>query len=154
MAYQPKGRHFDEFEEGETIFTASRTVTEADVCAFAGLSGDYNALHTDETFAESTPFKARIAHGMLVASIATGLANQAGVFEGTTLALLSMSAKWPAPVLFGDTIHLEMTVTGKKPSSSKPDRGVVTLTKVAKNQRGEAVMESEWVVLMKRKQDS
>lgn len=151
MPYIPKGRHFDDFAEGEVIVTASRTVTEADVVAFAGLSGDYNALHTDATFAAATPFKERVAHGMLVASIATGLANQAGVFEGTTLALLGMSAKWPAPVKFGDTIHLEITVTGKKASSSKPDRGVVTMTKVAKNQRGEAVMESEWTVLMKRK---
>jgi len=151
MSYQPKGRYFDEFTEGEVIYTANRTVTEADVVAFAGLSGDFNALHTDQVMMEGSPFKQRIAHGMLVASIATGLANQAGVFEGTTLALLGMSAKWPAPVFFGDTIHLEITVTGKKASSSKPDRGIVTVTKVAKNQRGEAVMESEWTVLMKKK---
>jgi acyl dehydratase len=150
MSYEPKGRYFEDFTEGETIFTPSRTITEADVCSFAGLSGDYNALHTDQTFAEATPFKARVAHGMLIASVATGLANQVGVFEGTTLALLQMTAKWPAPVMFGDTVHLEMTVTATKPSS-KGGKGVVTLNKVAKNQNGDTVMDSEWVVLMKAK---
>jgi acyl dehydratase len=150
MSYEPKGRYFEDFTEGETIFTPSRTITEADVCSFAGLSGDYNALHTDQTFAAATPFKARVAHGMLIASVATGLANQVGVFEGTTLALLQMTAKWPAPVMFGDTVHLEMTVTATKPSS-KGGKGVVTLNKVAKNQNGDTVMDSEWVVLMKAK---
>ncbi|MHC5021893.1 MAG: MaoC/PaaZ C-terminal domain-containing protein [Planctomycetota bacterium] len=150
MSYQPRGRYFEDFNEGDVIFTASRTITESDVTAFAGLSGDYNALHTDQTFAESTPFKQRVAHGMLIASIATGLANQAAVFEGTTLALLQMTAKWPAPVFFGDTIHLEMTVTATKPSS-KGGKGVVTVNKVAKNQNGDVCMDSEWVVLMKAK---
>src|SRR5262249_61775784 len=125
MGYAPRGRHWDEFKEGETFTTAARTVTEGAVDLFAGLSGDFNPLHTDEEQARQGPMKGRIAHGMLVLSFATGLANQLGLFEGTTLALLGMDKiKWTAPVRPGDTIHVELTIRQKK-ESSKPDRGVL-----------------------------
>ena len=65
MAYTPKGLFFDEFEIGASYTTTARTVTEADIVSFAGVSGDFNPLHTDETFAANTPFGTRIAHGML-----------------------------------------------------------------------------------------
>ena len=149
MAYVPKGRTFDQFTEGEVIETCGRTITEADVVAFAALSGDWNPLHTDAVWAAGTPFKERIAHGMLVASVATGLANSSGVFEGTTIALLTMTNKWTGPVKFGDTIHMEMKVGAKK-ETGKPDRGIINFLKTVKNQRGETVMEGEWLVMMKR----
>lgn len=149
MAYQAKGRTFDQFADGEVIETCARTITEADVVAFAALSGDWNPLHTDSVWAANTPFKERIAHGMLVASVATGLANASGVFEGTTIALLSMTNKWTGPVRFGDTIHMDMKVANKK-ETGKPDRGVITFANTVRNQKGDAVMEGEWVVMMKR----
>lgn len=80
-----RGRYWDEFSEGETFVTAARTVTESAVEAFAGLSGDFNPLHTDEESARLGPTKGRIAHGMLVLSNATGLVNQLRLFEGRTL---------------------------------------------------------------------
>jgi len=149
MSYQPRGRTFDQFELDEVITTARRTITEADIVNFAGLSGDFNPLHTDEEFAKETPFGTRIAHGMLVASIATGLANQLGVFAGTTIALLEQTVRYRGAVLPGDTIHLELRVADKK-ESSKPDRGVVTFETTIKNQRGEPVIEGQWVLLMRR----
>ncbi len=149
MSNKPRGRTFDQFDVGEVITTARRTVTEADIVNFAGLSGDFNPLHTDEVFAKETPFGTRIAHGMLVASIATGLANQLGVFEGTTIALLEQTVRYRGAVFPGDTIHLELRVADKK-ESSKPDRGVVTFEATIKNQRGEAVIEGQWVLLMRR----
>ena len=149
MSYQPRGRTFDQFELDEVITTARRTITEADIVNFAGLSGDFNPLHTDEEFAKETPFGTRIAHGMLVASIATGLANQLGVFEGTTIALLEQTVRYRGAVLPGDTVHLELRVADKK-ESSKPDRGVVTFEATVKNQRGEPVIEGQWVLLMRR----
>ncbi len=150
MAYQFKGKYFEEFEVGNTYETARRTVTEADVVTFAGVSGDFNPLHTDEEFGKAnTPFKTRIAHGMLVVSIATGLANQLGVFEGTSLALLSMTIKYTGAVMFGDTVRLVLKVSAKK-ESSKPDRGVVTFDCGVLNQKDQKVVETQWVVMLKR----
>lgn len=149
MTYQPRGRTFDQFELGEVITTARRTITEADIVNFAGLAGDYNPLHTDEEFARETPFGTRIAHGMLVASIATGLANQLGVFEGTTLALMEQTVRYKGAVRPGDTIHLELRVADKK-ETSKLDRGVITFGTTVKNQRDEAVIEGQWVLLIRR----
>jgi acyl dehydratase len=150
MPYTPRGRYWDEFSVGERFTTGGRTVTEGAVDLFAGLSGDFNPLHTDEETAQKTPMKGRIAHGMLVLSVATGQANQLGLFVGTTLALLGMDKiKWTAPVRLGDTIHTVLTVKEKK-ESSKPDRGVLVIDVAVKNQRGEPVMAAEWTTLMMR----
>lgn len=149
MSYQARGRTFDQFELGEVIVTARRTITEADIVNFAGLSGDFNPLHTDEEFAKQTPFGQRIAHGMLAASVATGLANQLGVFEGTTLALLEQTVRYKGAVLPGDTIHLELRVAEKK-ESSKADRGIITFETLIKNQRDETVIDGRWILLMRR----
>jgi acyl dehydratase len=149
MGYKFKGKKFDEFNVGDVHTTASRTITEADVASFAGLSGDYNPLHTDEEFGKSTPFKGRIAHGMLCVSIATGLANQLGIFEGTSLALLSMTIKYKGAVKFGDTIHLELKVAEKK-ETSKTDRGIVTFDTTIKNQNDESIVEGQWAVMLRR----
>lgn len=149
MGYQPRGLTFDQFTEGQTFVCQARTVTEADVVAFAGLSGDYNPLHTDETFAAGTSFGQRIAHGMLVMAMATGQANQYGIFEGTTKALMEQTIRYVGPVMFGDTIHLELTVAAKK-ETSKPDRGVVTFDTVVKKQDGSTVVQGQWVLMMSR----
>lgn len=149
MGYKLRGLTFEEFEDGAVYTTASRTVTEADVVAFAGLSGDFNPLHTDETFAASTPFGTRIAHGALALAIATGLANQLGIFEGTTIALLEMQTRFTGPVRFGDTIRMEMKAVEKK-ETSKADRGLVGFETVVRNQRDEAVLEGRWTLLMRR----
>ena len=143
------GLTFDEFNLGDTYSSQARTITETDVVNFAGLSGDFNPLHTDAEFGARTPFGERIAHGMLVASIATGMANWTGVFEGTTLALLEQVIRYKGAVKFGDTVHLELEVLTKK-ESSKPDRGVVCFAARMRNQRDEVVQDGEWTLLMKR----
>jgi acyl dehydratase len=150
MGYEPRGLTFDQFEEGQTFICQSRTVTEADVVTFAGVSGDFNPLHTDETFAATTPFGKRIAHGMLVIAIATGQANQLGIFEGTTKALMEQTIRYVGPVMFGDSIHLELTVAAKK-ETSKDDRGVLTVDTVVKNQDDKSVIEGQWTLMMARK---
>ncbi len=148
-AYQPRGLTFDEFEAGQRFVTAARTVTEADVVGFAGLSGDFNPLHTDQCFAEGTPFGGRIAHGMLVAAVATGLANQLGVFEGTTLALMEQLVRYRGPVHLGDTVHLELVVDALQ-ATSDGRRGVVTLGTEVKNQAGQTVIDGHWLLMMRR----
>ena len=81
-----RGLWFEEFEVGQRIITPGRTITESDIVSFAGLSGDYNQIHTNAEFSSKTPFGKRVAHGLLVLSIASGLAMRTGVLEGTVLA--------------------------------------------------------------------
>ena len=151
MVYKFKGKSYNEFNKGDEFTTASRTITEADVVNFAGLSGDFNPLHTDEEFGKSTPFKGRVAHGMLSVAIATGLANQLGIFEGTTIALLSMTINYKGVVKFGDTIHLVLKVVEKK-ETSKDDRGIVTFNTIVYNQNDDPIVEGQWIVMLRRKQ--
>ncbi len=144
-----RGLTYDQLNIGDTFVSPRRTVTEADVVAFAGLSWDINPLHTDAEFARATPFGERIAHGMLIASIGTGLGNQIGVLEGTTLALMEQVIRYKGPVKFGDTVHMELIVKEKR-ETSKPDRGVVIFDTPILNQRGEKVIEMQWTLLMRR----
>lgn len=147
-----RGLTFDEFNIGDCFQSQGRTVTETDVVAFAGLSGDFNPLHTNEEFGKSTPFGGRIAHGMLIAAMATGMANWTGVFEGTTISLLEQVIRYVGTTRFGDTIYLELEVTKKK-ESSKPDRGVVWFATRVRNQKDEIVVDGEWTLLMRRNAD-
>ncbi len=151
MANKTRGLIFEQFNLGDTFASQARTVTEADVVNFAGLSGDFNPLHTDEEFGRNTPFGGRIAHGMLVAAMATGMANWTGVFEGTTIALMEQVIQYKGAVKFGDTVHLELKVAEKK-ETSKPDRGVVVFETRVCNQDGKAVIEGKWTLMMKRSQ--
>jgi acyl dehydratase len=145
---EPTGLKFDQFEIGALFESQARTVTEADVVVFAGLAGDFNPLHTDEEFAKKTPFGERIAHGALILSMATGMAQWIGIFEGTTLALMEQTVQYKGPVKFGDTVHLQMEVLEKK-TTSKPDRGVVKFAARVINQKDEVVQEGEWTLLMR-----
>ncbi|MEQ1564585.1 MAG: MaoC/PaaZ C-terminal domain-containing protein [Myxococcota bacterium] len=140
-----RGLRFSQFSVGQEFVSGGRTVTEADVVAFAGLSGDYNPLHTDATFAASTPFKQRVAHGMLAASISTGLGQTLGIFEGTTLALMGQTFEYKAPVFFGDTIRLRLTVESLKPSS-KGGRGVVVFRSDVVKQDDVVAVSGSWTV--------
>ena len=143
-----RGTYFSEFEVGQDYVSGGRTVTEADVVAFAGLSGDYNPLHIDKSFAEKTPFGQRIAHGMLSVSISTGLGQTLGIFEGTTMALMGQTFEYKRPVFFGDTIRLKLTVVNTKPSS-KGGKGVVTFQSDILNQDDVAVITGNWTVLFR-----
>ena len=143
--------YFEDIEAGQEWTSARRTITEADIVAFCGISGDFNPLHTDEEAARQTPLKGRVAHGLLTLGVSGGQQNQLGLFEGTTLALLGFDrVRFTAPVRFGDTIHTELTVKETR-ETSKPDRGVVIFDTVVKNQRGEAVLQFEQSVLMLRR---
>jgi acyl dehydratase len=139
---------YNEFEIGAHFISQARTVTEADVIAFAGLSGDFNPLHTNEEFGKNTPFGKRIAHGILIQAMATGMANWTGIFEGTTIALMEQTIRYKNVIFFGDTVHLDLEVMEKKPTS-KPDRGIVRFAARVVNQRDEVVQEGEWTLLMK-----
>jgi acyl dehydratase len=123
-------------------------VTEADIVAFAGLSGDFNAIHTDAAYAATQPFGSRVAHGLLVHAIATGLAVQSGLIEGTVLAFRELEAKFSLPVFIGDTVHVELEIIEKK-ALPRLKGGNITMKVAVVNQKGEAVQRATWVMLVK-----
>jgi acyl dehydratase len=102
-----------------------------------------------DSYRSQARFGERIAHGMLVAAMASGMANWTGVFAGTTIALMEQVIRYRGVVKFGDTVYLQLEVLEKK-ETSKPDRGVVRFAARVLNQRDEMVIDGEWTLLMRR----
>jgi len=151
MAAYNRGKYFEEFTTGLKIVTPGRTVTETDVVIFAGLSGDYNQIHTDAEFSKGTSFGQRVAHGLLCLSIASGLAMRTGFLEGTVMAFREINEwKFSKPVLMGDTIHVVIEVVETKPLP-RLGGGLVNFTLEVKNQRDETTMKGLWSVLVANK---
>ena len=148
MAHQPRGMYLEDFEVGKVYESGGRTITEADIVNFAGVSGDFNPLHMNEEFAKTNLFGKRIAHGALGFVISTGLSNQTGLFEGTTIAFMEMSLKYLAPLCIGDTVHVEMTPQEILPGK-KPRRGILKLLVKLVNQDSTVIFESPQVLMMK-----
>jgi acyl dehydratase len=145
----PPRRWFEEIEVGEEYESPGRTVTETDIVLFAGLSGDYNVLHTDAEFMKSSIFGERIAHGLL------GLAIQAGLFTRATqayatIAVAGLRWKFKGPIKIGDTIRVRARVTAKK-EASRADRGLLTVERQVLNQRDEVVQEGETDLMVERR---
>lgn len=126
----------------EDTFTSTRvTLTEAHIVWFAGLTGDFNPLHMDEQGAREGPFGRRIAHGMLSYSMSTGMRSRIDDWE--ILAFVETSRRFKGPVFAGDTLHYVATVTETRPSTTKPDRGIVRVAMSLRNQDGSIVQEGE-----------
>ncbi|GAB4495168.1 MAG: MaoC/PaaZ C-terminal domain-containing protein [Anaerolineales bacterium] len=143
-----RGMYFEEFEAGQRVVSVARTITESDVVTFAGLSGDYNQIHVDAEYSARGPFGQRVAHGLLILSIASGLAVQTGILEGTVIAFREINEwKFSRPVFLGDTIHVELTVRETK-AMPRLGGGAVTIEVAVKNQRSETAMKGIWIVLM------
>lgn len=148
--YGPVGLYFEEFEVGMTMRSRGRTITEADVVSFAGLTGDYNPMHTSAKYAQTTEFGQRVAHGMLSLSYAVGQAYQLGFLEQTTLAFRELEMKFSLPVLLGDTIHVDIAVKETKPMA-RLGGGVVAMGVKVVNQDGKTVQKGTWTMLMASK---
>lgn len=131
---------------GYTFRTAKRTLTDADIVNFAGLSNDWDPLHVDQQFAESGPFGRRIAHGQLTASIVTGLRSE--LDDWPLLGYMGTLRRFRSPMGAGDTIHGVYTVNTVRPASANPDKLVVTLDIAVIDQVGNEVMAGEDVVLV------
>ena len=142
-------RYFDEIAVGETSESPGRTVTEADIVIFAGLSGDYNILHTDAEFMKSSTFGERIAHGLLGLAIQSGLFTRAGV-PYATIGAGTLRWKFKGPIKIGDTIRVRAKVTAKT-EADKPDRGIVSVERQVLNQRDEVVQEGETDLVVERR---
>jgi 3-hydroxybutyryl-CoA dehydratase len=144
-----KGFFFEDYEIGQTITSPGRTVTEADVSAFAGLTGDWSSIHTDAVYAAKHPVGQRIAHGMLGVAIASGLAVRLGFLEDTLLFFREIEHwKFSQPVFLGDTLCVRITVSDCK-AVPRLGGGLVGLQAEVLNQAGQVVQSGKWTVLVK-----
>lgn len=145
--YTSRGKFFEEFQAGDTVVSAGRTITESDIVNFAGLTGDYTQIHTNAEFARTSFFGQRVAHGPLVLSIAGGLMVQQGFIEGTILAFREMAWKFSQPVYIGDTIHVEGVITETK-AVPRLGGGLVFIDVQVINQANQRVQTGKWTVLV------
>jgi acyl dehydratase len=119
-------KYLDEFVVGEKYVTPGRTITETDVVMFAGMSGDYARVHTDEHEMKKSQFGTRIAHGLLGLAIAHGLFFRLDLISTTAIAFAQIEEwKFVSPIFFGNTIHCDIEVAEIIFSKSKSDRGIV-----------------------------
>jgi 3-hydroxybutyryl-CoA dehydratase len=145
----PKGLYFEEFELGQSITSSGRTITEADVVAFAALTGDWSSIHSDAVYAANHPLGQRVAHGLLGMSIAVALAVRLGFLEDTLLAFREIRDwKFSLPIFLGDTIHMRAAVTETK-KVHRLGGGLVTLEVEILNQEDKIVQHGSWSVLVK-----
>jgi acyl dehydratase len=146
MSFSPQHLYVDDVAVGQEWESPGRTITEADIVNFAGLSGDFNPIHVDHEFARTTPFRRPVAHGLLVLSIGSGLGLYSPPMR--TLAFLGMR-EWHfrEPVFAGDTIRVRTKVLNKE-MRGRGRRGVVTWQRQAFNQEGRLVQEGIAVTLV------
>ncbi|SIO67329.1 Acyl dehydratase [Singulisphaera sp. GP187] len=138
---------FNDLAIGDEWESPGRTVTEADVTAFAGISGDFNPLHVDHEGARRGPFGKPVAHGLLGLSITSGLTSHAPWVD--TMAFLAiLEWKFLQPIAFGDTIRVISQVVALEPRS-RGRRGVVTWQRRLLNQHGQVVQEGSTQTLVR-----
>jgi len=148
------GMFFEEFEVGQRLRTAGRTITEADIVAFAGVSGDYNQIHTNAEFSKTTPFGQRVAHGLLGLSIVSGLVVQAGILQGTVQAFREVNSwKFTKPVFIGDTLQVDVEVVETK-ALPRLGNGIIVIRLSTINQHAEPVMSGTWTALVAGRQSA
>lgn len=142
------GKYFEDLEIGMTLrHSLGRTVTEMDNVLFSTLTMNPQPLHLNEDFASKTQFGQRIVNGIFTLGVVIGL-TVSELTEGTIIANLGYEkVRHPKPVYHGDTIYVETEVLSKRESQSQPDRGIITLRHLGKNQHGDVVCEVERSVL-------
>ncbi len=146
MSFTPSHLFFDDVEVGQQWRSLGRTITEADIVNFAGLSGDFNPIHIDHAFAKTTPFRRPIAHGLLVFAVGSGLGLNAPPMR--TMALLAIRDwQFRDPVFPGDTVYVVSKVVDKQPRA-RGRRAEVTWHRQVFNQDGKVIMEGSTVTLV------
>ncbi|OGL64559.1 MAG: hypothetical protein A3J27_05000 [Candidatus Tectomicrobia bacterium RIFCSPLOWO2_12_FULL_69_37] len=144
------GLYYEDFAEGRSWTTPSRALGEAEVMAFAELSGDRTYLHTDAQAAARGPFGERVAHGLLGLSVLSGLMINLGIVEGTVEAFLGLAWRFTGPIRFGDQVRGEIAVQARR--LSRKGQGLVTFALKMKNQKDETVQEGEFTLMVRRKE--
>jgi acyl dehydratase len=145
------GLTYEEHTVGAVYRTLGRTVSEADICAFVNLCGFNEPLFMDmEYVAKESVFTGRAAPGAMTFCLSEGLIMQTGLIHGTGMSYLGSEIRIVAPVLQGDTLKVNVTITDKR-ETKKLDRGIVTYRHEVTNQRGEVVLEATVKRMIKRK---
>lgn len=141
--------YLEDYAVGQTFTSPGRTVTEADVVNFAGLSGDFSAIHTDAEYAAHHPFGQRVAHGLLGLSIAVGLVVRMGFIEESSLGFREIDGwKFSSPILLSDTIHAQGVIREIRPIP-RLGGGRVTLQVEILNQAEKILQQGSWSILVK-----
>jgi len=150
MSAMAESLSFEDFAVGQTFQSPRpRQVCEESVARFGEISGDLNRLHFDEEYARRTPFKGRIAHGLLGLSIASGILHELGILRETALAFRHLEWKFKGPVRIGDKLWLSLEVVQKKPAGG--GGGLIRFRAALTNQRGETVQQGAWSLLVRGK---
>ncbi len=149
MPFTAQHLFYDDVEVGQEWESLARTVTEADIVNFAGLSGDFNPIHIDHEFARATPFRRPIAHGLLILSIASGLTVYCPPMR--TLAFLGIR-EWQFldAVFIGDTVRVQGRAIAKE-ERGRGRRGVITWYRAILNQNGKVVQQGQTQTLVEAK---
>ena len=147
---QGSGLTWEQHTVGATYQTRGRTVSETDIVTFVNLCGFIEPLFIDmEYVARESIYKRRAAPGAFTFALAEGLIIQTGLIHGTGMAYLGSEVKVVAPVLEGDTLHVEVEIVDKR-ETKKPDRGIVTYRHRVLNQRDEMVLEARVQRMIRR----
>ncbi len=149
------GKYYEDLEVGAHYqHSTGRTITETDNVLFSTLTMNPQPLHLNEDYASKTQFGQRIVNGIFTMGLVVGL-SVADLSDGTIIANVSYErVAHPKPVFHGDTIYAETEVLEKRDSRSNPDRGIVRLRQIGRNQRGDIVIELErTAIFLKRPQD-
>jgi itaconyl-CoA hydratase len=149
------GKYFDDLAVGMRVrHSVGRTITETDNVLFSTLTMNTQPLHLNEDFASKTQFGQRIVNGIFTMGLVVGL-SVAELTDGTIVANLGYDkVSHPKPVFHGDTIYAETEVLELRESKSNPDRGVVRLRQIGRNQHGDTVVELERSVLFLKRPQS
>lgn len=145
--------YFEDLHVGMATRSPARTVTEADIVSFAGLSGDFNALHTDAAAAADTAFGQRVAHGLLGVAIASGLFTRTPLsqaLQGSLVAMLGIDWRFERPILIGSTIHVEAEIVEIRPTR-RPEQGLVVLERSVLDETGTRLQQGTTPMLVARR---
>lgn len=135
------GRYFEEFKVGDVFITPDRVIGQADIQAFANLTGDHNPVHVDAAFAAESVFGSCIAHGPMLIGITFGLISKLDLLDGTIIALKAITWSFDGPVRAGDRVHVRAEVKEARSSTKHGDRGTVTFAIRVVNQASMVVQQ-------------
>ena len=146
------GLRFADLHAGLAFRSPGRTITEADLVAFAGLTGDYSELHTSDVYAKASEFGRRVAHGMLGLAYAHGLMwARTGELRDVAIAFLGISDwRFVGPIFVGDTIFVEYAIAELRDSRSRPTQAIATFDVAVKNQHGEVLQQGKKALLVSK----
>ncbi|MEQ9643040.1 MAG: MaoC family dehydratase [Alphaproteobacteria bacterium] len=145
------GMYFEDYEVGQVIRTPAATITESQIIDFA-MHYDPQPFHLDKGAAAESIYGGLIASGWQIGSVAFRLVTLSNILTGTSLGSPGLDElRWLKPVRPGDTIHVDLTVEDKRPSRSKPDRGIVVIAYAVNNQDGETVMTLKALQMTRRR---